>query len=306
VQASVIICTLNRSEELKRSLRALEAQTGVAPEQVEILVVDNGSTDATPTVVKEFRRYSRYPLRWCVEERLGLSNARNRGVTEARHEVVVFLDDDALPEPGWLAAHLDALGQSGADCIGGRITLAWEAPRPTWLHPSLDPFLGLLDLGEERSSFVFPRNYPNGGNIAFRRAVFDKVGLFDPALGVRPGRAVGSEETDLCYRLEQAGGRLLYEPRAHVKHPVPASKLTKRWFRRRAYHAGRTACLVETKHLGRGSLLRRNLVRLGRRSAPPPAAAPRRETAPLAAKLFLARFRLLFAAGYLAAFIRKS
>jgi GT2 family glycosyltransferase len=303
VQASVVICTLNRSQALIRGLRALEAQTGVAPEQAELVVVDNGSTDATPTVVKEFRRYARFPVHWCVEERLGLSNARNRGVAESHHELVIFLDDDAVPAPGWVAAYIAAAVETQADCVGGRITLEWEAPRPAWLHPALDPFLSRVDLGVERCAFNFPRTYPVGCNIAFRRAVFEKVGLFDPALGVRPGRVVGSEETDMCYRIERAGGRVLYEPRAHVTHLVPAAKLSKQWFRRRAYHAGRTACLVELRYFSRAALLARNLPRVFARPKPMPGAGE--PSAPsMAARLFLAEFRLLFALGYLGQLLR--
>ena len=305
MRASVVICTRNRSAHLRRCLEALEAQT-VPPEQVEVVVVDNGSTDETPAVVEDFRRRSKYPVRWCVEERVGLSNARNRGVAEARGEIVAFLDDDAVPGPGWLAAYVETFGATGADCVGGRIRLEWDAPRPTWLHPVLDPLLGLVDLGERRRAFVFPWHYPAGGNIAFRREVFGKVGLFDPVFGVRPGKVVGSEETDLCYRLERAGGRLLYEPRAQVAHPVAGAKLTKRWLRRRAFHAGRTACLVELKHLGRGGLIRRNLARL---CGPPREARierPRRERGRLNALLFLAEFRLLFACGYLSAFLKRA
>jgi len=304
VRASVVICTLNRSRALTRALRAIEAQTGVAPEQAELVVVDNGSIDETPTIVKEFRRYARFPVRWCVDERLGLSNARNRGVADARHELVVFLDDDAVPTPGWLAAHIATADETHADCVGGRITLAWETPRPAWLHPALDPFLGRIDLGDDRGAFDFPHTYPGGGNIAFRRAVFGQVGLFDPALGVRPGRLVGSEETDLCYRIERVGGRLVYEPRAHVTHPVPAAKLTKQWFRRRAYHAGRTACLVELRHFSRAALLARNLGRLLTRPKPAPGVAALHPP-PMAARLFLAEFRLLFALGYLAVLLRR-
>jgi GT2 family glycosyltransferase len=298
VRVSVVICTLNRSQPLKACLRAVESQTGVVPRDVEVVVVDNGSTDNTPTVVKDFRRYSRYDVRWCVEERVGLSNARNRGVAEATNRLIVFLDDDARPAPGWLAAHVRAFAETNAQCIGGRIRLDWEAPRPRWLHPALDPFLGLIDLGDERASFAFPRSYPGGGNIAFRREVFDLVGLFDPELGVRPGRVIGSEETDLCYRLEHAGGRVIYEPHAEVSHPVPAAKLTKRWFRRRAYHAGRTACLVELRHLGRARLFGRNVKRLFSRAPAAPASASPHDRLPWRAGVFLLRFRLVFALGY--------
>ena len=302
MRASVVICTLNRSAALKHCFAALEAQTA-PPDRVEIVVVDNGSTDETSSVIKQFQRGARYPVRSCIEEQLGLSHARNRGVAEARHELVIFLDDDAVPTPGWLAAYLDAFGTTGVDCAGGRIVLDWQAPRPNWLHPAIDPLLGLIDLGERPREFAFPWYYPAGGNIAFRREVFDTVGVFDPALGVRPGRMIGSEETDLCYRLEQAGGRLVYEPRAQVTHPVAATKLTKPWFRRRAYHAGRTACLVERKHMSADQLLRLNFTRL---AGPPPQiriALPRQAPAQAGAAAFLAEFRLLFATGYLGQFL---
>ena len=305
MRVSIVICTLNRSQALKACLRSLEAQVGVVPDDVEVVIIDNGSSDDTPTVAKDFRRYSRFVVRWCVEERVGLSNARNRGVAEATNQIILFLDDDARPAPGWLAAHLRAFAETDAHCVGGRIRLDWEAPRPRWLHPALDPFLGFIDLGDERASFAFPRRYPGGGNIAFRREVFETVGQFDPQLGVRPGRVVGSEETDLCYRLERAGGRIVYEPHAEVSHPVPASKLTKRWFRRRAYHAGRTGCLVELRHLGRARLFGRNLKRLFLSKPAAEQAKPAPHDRPSwRAALFLARFRLLFALGYLAQFLK--
>ncbi|MBN1918668.1 MAG: glycosyltransferase [Verrucomicrobia bacterium] len=304
MRVSVVICTLNRSQALKACLRALESQTDVEPGDVEIVIVDNGSTDNTPTVANDFRRDSRFDVRWHVEDRLGLSNARNRGVAEARGEILVFLDDDAVAVPGWLSAHLRAFDETDADCVGGRITLDWEAPRPHWLHPALDPFFGLLDLGAERVVLAYPHAYPVGANVAYRRKVFERIGLFDPELGVRPGRVVGSEETDICYRVERAGGVILYEPRATVTHSVPAAKCDKRWFRRRAYHAGRTACLIELRHVGRTRLFCRNVQRLLSRvpgaSATPPSGKPPSWDA----TLFLARFRLLFMLGYLAQFLR--
>ena len=123
---------------------------------------------------------------------------------------------------------------------------------------------------------------------------------------MRPGRVVGSEETDLCYRLERSGGRLVYEPAAAVSHPVGATKLTKAWFNKRAYHAGRTACLVELRHLGRGRLLRRNVARIFRRPTSKGVGPPHGERPGAAARLFLAQFRVLFTAGYLAQFVKAS
>src|SRR5207244_667468 len=130
--ATVVICTHNRGAILGRAVdhALVEARSAGA----DVLVVDNASTDDTPAVLAALAAPD---LRVVCEPRLGLSAARNRGLAEARGEVAVFLDDDALPHPGWLAAHLAPYGTREVTCVGGRIRLAFSAPPPAWLAPSL-------------------------------------------------------------------------------------------------------------------------------------------------------------------------
>ncbi|HET7596616.1 MAG TPA: glycosyltransferase family A protein, partial [Burkholderiales bacterium] len=99
---SVIVCTHNRCEKLARSLDAIGAATAPAGVDVEIVVVDNNSRDATPRVVEAFAGRSPAPVRYAFEAAQGLSYARNRGVREARGSVFANTDDDCVVDPDWL------------------------------------------------------------------------------------------------------------------------------------------------------------------------------------------------------------
>ena len=102
--ASVVICTHNRADLVGRAVEAALAETH--GHRGEVVVVDNASTDATPAVLEDLVRRGNGDLRVVQEPRLGLSLARNLGLAEARGEVVAYLDDDAIPRPGWLGALL--------------------------------------------------------------------------------------------------------------------------------------------------------------------------------------------------------
>jgi glycosyltransferase involved in cell wall biosynthesis len=97
---TVAICTRNRAAEVRRCLQALQACPGSS--SVPILLVDNASTDETPLLAEEFPQLA--GMRYVVEGETGLSYARNRALRETHTEYTVFLDDDAMPLPGWLAA----------------------------------------------------------------------------------------------------------------------------------------------------------------------------------------------------------
>src|SRR5262249_53792080 len=100
---SVVITTHNRAEILSRCVRATLAEARRRP-GAEVLVVDNASADGTPDVLDALLRAEGAPLRTLHEPRLGASHGRNTGLAAARGELVAFLDDDAVPRPGWLAA----------------------------------------------------------------------------------------------------------------------------------------------------------------------------------------------------------
>lgn len=202
VDLSVITSTRNRASVLGRCLEALTAQT-LDPERYEILVADDASTDETRAVIAAAQRKAGCAIRAItLPQRSGVAGSRNRAIPAARGEVIVFVDDDSLAPPAFLAAHLDAhtAHADGIVCRG-----------PVIVTRSLDrPFGargGLLDISTA---------YFDTDNGSVRRDVLMRVGLFDEQFF-----PYGWEGLDLGLRLRTLGLRRVYRRDAALYHYQP-------------------------------------------------------------------------------------
>jgi glycosyltransferase involved in cell wall biosynthesis len=235
--ASVIVCTYNRSAYVIKCLAALWPQAAAVG--AECLVIDNNSTDDTRAVLDAWWADAGHPagVRLLSEPAQGLSHARNTGLAAALAPVVIFLDDDAIPVAGWLAACIAGLDSAPdiAAC-GGPIRPIFEAARPDWLLPAHHGLYSILDLGE--GDCDFPKAaYPYGANMAFNRTVTGPI-RFDPALG-RIGTSLLSGEEALVFRtITRNGGRVRYVAAMAVDHHIPAARLSPHWLRERYYYGG--------------------------------------------------------------------
>lgn len=229
--ASVIVCTYNRAESLQDTLRAIRAQKFSSPLHWEVVVVDNNSTDQTRKAVEEAQRD--WPtLRYEFEPAQGLSHARNRGISVASGEVLLFTDDDVLPEPTWVETVLAGMAKCNADACGGYIAPLWETPPPAWLTSRFHGFLAIRTDSEDDYPITSASQAPFGANMAMRRAVFDQVGLFDTNRG-RKGKVLASgEDGEMFERILARGLKACFLGQARVHHKVEAFRLTKRYFRR--------------------------------------------------------------------------
>lgn len=238
---SVVICTLNRCALVRRAVQSVIDQD-LSPQDFEIVVVDNGSTDGTRDVIAAMSAPS--SLRVVHEPKTGLSNARNRGIREASAPLVAFLDDDAIAEPGWLKAHLGAL-RNDHDVVatGGPVRLMWPDGRPPWLPAEQESFYSGFDLGPWPRRMVFPE-FPYGANMAIRRDLLDRVGGFSPQLGRRGGSLLSGEEREVFRRLSEFGGTFAYVPEAAVLHVVLPERARRSWFLRRAFAQGRSEVVL--------------------------------------------------------------
>src|SRR5690349_865515 len=143
IDASIVICTFNRSQGLKATLESMDA-LDTAGLNVEVIVVNNNSRDDTKAVFEAWTRRSRLPARYLFEAQQGLSFARNSGVCIAQGEVIAFTDDDVTVDPAWIRELVSAMRQTGAAAAGGKILPAWAGPVPRWLTPELHSYLALL------------------------------------------------------------------------------------------------------------------------------------------------------------------
>jgi glycosyltransferase involved in cell wall biosynthesis len=234
------ICTYNRADRLPRLVAALRAQSSPVP--FEILVVNNNSGDHTLPTLAALTAEPGAPLRVVTEREQGIVPARNRAITEAlASDVLAFIDDDELPAPGLVAAASDAVLNRGADCVGGRIDVAFEgSPRPRWLHDDLLGFLGKLDHGPASFRITTESTPVWTGDVAYRVAMFrqDPALRFDPRYN-RAGEGVGGGEDKAMLRtLLQRGAEVWYRPDMAVQHCVDPAKLSRRYFLRLHYVAG--------------------------------------------------------------------
>jgi glycosyltransferase involved in cell wall biosynthesis len=247
LDASVVVCTYNRCASLAETLEAIGAQQVPAGWRWEFVVVDNNSRDATRATVEAFAAARPdLTVRYCFEPKQGLSNARNHGISVARGEFIVFTDDDVLPAPDWLATLVQGMRERGCDAAGGYIEPLWQAERPPWLTERFHGFLAVRTDPQGPKEVAQEEDMPFGANLAFRRAVFDEIGLFDPHLGRKGNVLAGGEEIDVLMRIVRRGGRIVYFPQSRVKHKVEAFRLSKRYFRRWRFQCSRNeAAMLE-------------------------------------------------------------
>jgi glycosyltransferase involved in cell wall biosynthesis len=302
VCASVVICTRNRATIVGRAIAAaLEQARAIGG---EVIVVDNASTDGTPALLERLSHsHHDGALRIVGEPVLGLSVARNRGLALARGEVVAFLDDDAVPRPGWLAALCAGFASPGVWCAGGRIVARFSVAAPPWFCDDLAPAVSALDLGPVPRALRYGRAgdvYPYGANIAFRADAARAAGGFSTTVGLRGTELLAHEETDLCYRLEERGGEIRYVPAAVVDHWVSEERIAPAWFLARFHAGGRSAAAFVLRNRG----ILRALSRLAWLYGRPLRARPYAAGEVVDPKRFAAECRRREALGYVAGLIQ--
>jgi GT2 family glycosyltransferase len=170
-----------------------------------------------------------------VEEQ-GLSGARNTGWRVATGDIIVFLDDDATPEPTWLAELLNAYESDVVGLGGAALPASAEGP-PRWFPAEFNWVIGCSYTGLPKT--VAPIRNPLGANMSFRRDALEAVGGFTHGIGRIGTKPLGCEETELAIRvISMLGGRILYVPSARVHHFVPPRRLTWRYFLARCWAEG--------------------------------------------------------------------
>ncbi|MDR7579328.1 MAG: glycosyltransferase [Armatimonadota bacterium] len=206
MRVSVVIPARNAAGTLPACLEALVRQVRSAD---EVVLVDNGSADATADVARSFR--DRLPgLRVVCEPRPGEAVARNRGVAEATGDVIAFTDADCVPHEEWLARALEALEEDPpCHAVAGEVT----GYRPVRL---VEKYLTVCAFpasghGQVVCGLRFPPSTFYTANLCVRREVLERVGPFDEGLR-------GGVDVALCVRLLRAGFRIRYEPRVVVAH----------------------------------------------------------------------------------------
>jgi len=239
LDVSVVIATRNRAGLLKETLGHLARQE-VGGLAWEVIVVDNGSTDHTPAIIRSAE--GRLPLVALHEPRPGKNRAMNRALEVARGSLLIFSDDDVIPDEHWVAAMAAAADRwSEYGIFGGPVLLAFPPGTPAWLEECATRDAALPRFVHDQAEGPLAV-VPFGPNYAIRRAVMPGL-RFDESIGPTAGAAYAmGSETELLYRLmKRHGVGGVYVPAASVHHVVQAAQLSATSLLRRSFRSGRGA-----------------------------------------------------------------
>lgn len=222
-----VIVPVRNGEKVLRDCVGSILKTDYPLDRLEILVVDNGSTDGTAEIIKSF------PVRYVMESHRGAPAARNAGVRACRGDIIVFTDADCVVSQGWLGEVLQAFEEDGVGGVAGEI-VAYNSKTPAERYAA-------------KVRHLSPRKYlarPHlpfavFANLAFRGEVFDKIGLLDDSL-------IQGDSTDFCTRFfRETGLKLKYAPKAVVFH----RHRTTTWeFFKQQWYYGRGHALLYIKY----------------------------------------------------------
>lgn len=218
---SVIISTYNRERFIITCLQCLAGQS-LAKEAYEVVIVDNHCTDNTAALVKEFlQQHPQLPFRYVFEGQKGVSFGRDRGIHEAKGEILVYLDDDAEAEPDLLENYLQFFNDhKDAAGAGGRILPKYsEAPKPKWMSEWLNGFIAKVDLGGITRIFKGRMKYPIGCNMAYRKKYLQQIGGFNTLLTFR------GDDKYIYLAIKAINPGIYYVPDALVYHNIPGKRL---------------------------------------------------------------------------------
>ncbi|OPX76916.1 MAG: Glycosyltransferase AglG [Methanosaeta sp. PtaB.Bin018] len=236
MKVSVIVCTYSL-DLLPDTVACINSLVELSYESKEILLV----MDRNDRLFQALRSSVPPSVKILINERPGLSEARNTGISHAKGDILVFIDDDAIADRDYLSNLVKNYEDEMVIGVGGKI-LPKERPS----YPEELYWIGgftYKGYPEERCSV---RNV-HGCNMSFRRDVFDKVGLFDTKLGRIGRKLVTAEETEFCMRALSAfpNCKIVYDPLAVVHHKNHRYRQSFRYLIKRAYYEGQSKANIE-------------------------------------------------------------
>lgn len=290
--ATVVVCTYNRAELLRGAIESLLKLRMPLGGDVEILVVDNASTDQTAEVVGGLQQNSPITLRYVFEPNQGIAHARNRGLEEARGGWVAFFDDDQIADSHWLVGLIDAANRHRTFCVGGAVKLLLPEDYREPLSGVCRVLLSESPANAPVQPYRDPRT-PGTGNMLLRRDLARRLGGFDVHA------TMGGEDTDLYRRMRREGVLAWYEPTAVIYHHVPHQRLSESYMLWNASRTGVHVADTEHQHFGKFKFVVRLMLRCGQASLKGPGVLWRRYFASQASERTGARCILAAAVGYL-------
>lgn len=247
IKISIIIPTYDRDRILGNALNSINRQK-VDYDLFEVIVVDNGSIDNTKLVCSEFQRNNENIIfSYLYDEEPGLLTGRHAGASQAKGEVLCFIDDDVELSSTWLSTIMEVMqNELEIMVLTGPNMPKFESYPPEWLKwffnttpygGKMCGWLSLLDLGSDK--IEIDPNFVWGLNFIVRKSAFIELGGFHPDIvPAQLQKLQGDGETGLTLKAKDKGLKALYHPGVMLYHNVPASRMTYEYFDKRSFYQG--------------------------------------------------------------------
>jgi len=209
-------------------------------EEIEIIVIDNNSSDDTAQVVSRYTKNYKN-IHYIIEPEVGLSQARNRGINESKADWILYLDDDAIAFPDLVERALYLVNRGDFDCVGGIYYGYYEGIKPKWIPEGY----GTKNL---YSTFLTecPYTIPSGGIVIYRKSMLEYLNGFSSNYGMSGKTKNLGEESELQYRAFKMNYKMGFDPGLKIHHLVKPEYTTLSWFLKRAYLGGKTTIRIVT------------------------------------------------------------
>jgi len=247
---SIVICTYNRDQFIGEALESLSKQT-LATDKFEIIIVNNNCTDNTEAICKVFiNQHPQLDMTYVIETNQGLSFARNRGIAEAKYEVITYIDDDAYAKNNFLELIYDYFNAHPHIAgIGGKVIPRYEIEEPEWMNKYLYGIVTKIDYGDQIRKFA-PNRFPVGCNMTYRKDLLEKVGGFNNKLKWR------ADDKYINFKIREVSEEVFYIPNLEVEHTIDAHRTSDENFKNITLKYG-TEEGIRIKDEGTGAYLKK-------------------------------------------------
>jgi len=226
---TVCICTYQREKLLERLLTALSNQrTEDLFRFTAVVVVDNDASGSARDLIERLRAMYPVPIRYLQEPAKNIALARNRALSQVSSKYFAFIDDDETPGEDWLLNLWRTLNHYNADAALGPVRPYFEDPLPAWIERSR-----ICERPSHTTGTALHWTQTRTGNVLLRTAIVTRDGIqFDPSFGS------GGEDIDFFRRAAISGKKFIWSEESAVYELVPASRLTRRYYLKRALLQG--------------------------------------------------------------------
>ena len=230
---SIVLCCYNSSSRIKKTLSSLYDAVVNYPFDVDIILIDNNSTDNTKDVATNFWKKinsSNIPLMICFEEKPGLANARHHGVERAKHDIILFCDDDNWLQPEYINSLPELFSNNSIGAIGGRGIPFSNIPIPDWFFEHLDAY-----------ACSTQKSHLYGASLAIRKKIikdFYNSPMSKNLIG-RTGNNLDSGEDNLLGEYIKENGYVLYSNNIPFVHFMSENRLNPTYLYKLSFHFGK-------------------------------------------------------------------